>query len=98
MAKKSITLNESGLKELVKKILSEDIDMGQIRSVDDRRQDAINMDIRRNSGNGKEYQRRVRHLRQIMDEVEKEYGPDAAEGISLMIKKLNAQWREENQL
>ena len=52
----------------------------------------------RSKGNGLEYQKRIHYLRRIIDDVEKQFGEDASEGISLMIKKLNKMWANENDL
>lgn len=50
----------------------------------------------RDKGNCLEYQKHIRHLRRIIDGVENQFGEDAAEGISLMIKKLKNMWAAEN--
>ena len=50
----------------------------------------------RDKGNGLEYQKHIRHLRRIIDGVENQFGEDAAEGISLMIKKFKNMWATEN--
>lgn len=102
MNNKVIRLTESDLHKIVKKsvnrILKEEIDMGQVRSSDEILQHQNYLNRMRNKGNGLEYQKRIRYLRRIIDDVEKQFGEDASEGISLMIKKLKKMWADENGL
>ena len=82
--------------ESVKKVLKEEIDMGQIMSAQERREQNRYNQEKRDLGNGKEYSKRIHHLRIIIDDVEAQFGKDAADGISLKIKELKQQWAQEN--
>ena len=76
--------------------LKEEIDMGQVYSFDDKYDHQDDLNRMRDKGNGLEYQKHIRHLRRIIDGVENQFGEDAAEGISLMLKKFKNMWATEN--
>lgn len=97
-----VNIDEARLRSIartaIRKVLNEDIDTGQYMSSQERSDFYRNKREMMDAGNGKEYQKRIRHLRNIRYDAESQFGEDAGEGISLMIEKLKNEWFKENKL